>query len=130
MKLESILITHIRVHPFKSFNREKSTQDEKVRFIKGNELKLTRVNFLLYFIKKSGLNPNPSIWSSIACTVYKLFLSDSDSAWVECNLKKKKCESRYLIFSDWILTEFDWFMWFFFLKRKSSIIFEQKKNYF
>ena len=49
MKFEFTQITQVRVHFFKSFNQEKSNQDEKIHFIKGNELKLTRVNFILYF---------------------------------------------------------------------------------
>ena len=38
------------MHHFKSFSRVKSTQDQKVHFIKGNELKLTRVELLLFFL--------------------------------------------------------------------------------
>ena len=38
---------------FKSFSREKSTQDEIVYFIKENELKVTQVELLLFFIFKS-----------------------------------------------------------------------------
>ena len=32
------------------FNREKSTQDEKVCFIKGNELKVTQIELFSFFI--------------------------------------------------------------------------------
>ena len=38
MRFEFIQITPVSVHHFKLFSRVKSTQDEKVRFIKGNEL--------------------------------------------------------------------------------------------
>ena len=38
---------------FKSFNLEKSTQDEKVSFIKRNELKAIQGELLLFFIFKS-----------------------------------------------------------------------------
>ena len=37
---------------FKSFSRVKSTQDEKMRFIKGKELKVTQIELLLFFIFK------------------------------------------------------------------------------
>ena len=43
MKHVFIQITQVRAHYFKLFNQVKSTQDEKERFIKGNELKLTQV---------------------------------------------------------------------------------------
>ena len=42
-------ITQVRVYFFKSFSREKSTQDERVRFIKGNQLKVTQVKLLSFF---------------------------------------------------------------------------------
>ena len=41
------------MHHFKSFSRIKPTQDEKVRFIKRNELKLIQVELLSFFIFKS-----------------------------------------------------------------------------
>ena len=41
------------MHFFKWFSRQKSTEDEKVRFIKGNELKVTQVELLSFFIFKS-----------------------------------------------------------------------------
>ena len=37
------------MHHFKLFNQVKSTQDEKGRFIKGNELKLTQAELLSFF---------------------------------------------------------------------------------
>ena len=37
------------IHHFKSFSQVMSTRDEKVRFIKGNEIKLTQVDLLLFF---------------------------------------------------------------------------------
>ena len=37
------------MHIFKSCSREKSTQDEKVRFIKENEFKSTQVELLSIF---------------------------------------------------------------------------------
>ena len=40
------------MHYFKSFSRVKSTQDEKARFIKGNELKLTQVELLSFLFFK------------------------------------------------------------------------------
>ena len=48
-----IQITQISAHYFKLFNRVQSTQDEKARFIKGNELKLTQVElFSFLFFKR------------------------------------------------------------------------------
>ena len=44
MKHVFIQITQVRAHYFKLFNRLQSTQDEKVRFIKGNELIRLLVN--------------------------------------------------------------------------------------
>ena len=41
------------MHYFKSFSRVKSTQDEKVRFILENELKLTQAELLSFFYFKS-----------------------------------------------------------------------------
>ena len=41
------------MHHFESFNRVKSTQDEKVSFIKGNDLKFTHVDLFSFFIFKS-----------------------------------------------------------------------------
>ena len=38
---------------FKSLSREKSTQHEKVRFIKGNELKVNQIELIPFFIFKS-----------------------------------------------------------------------------
>ena len=53
MRLEFIQRTQDWVHCFKSFNRVKSTQDEKARFIKGNKLKLTQVElFSFLFFKR------------------------------------------------------------------------------
>ena len=46
------------MHIFKSFSRTKSTQDEKVRFIKVNELKLTHVELFYSFFKRVEPNPN------------------------------------------------------------------------
>ena len=43
MGFEFIQITHIRVHHFKSFSRVKLPQNERVNFIIGNVLILTRV---------------------------------------------------------------------------------------
>ena len=37
------------MHRFKSFSRVKSTQNKKVRFIKGNELKLIQVKLFTFF---------------------------------------------------------------------------------
>ena len=41
------------MYHFKSLSRLKSTQDEKVRFIKGNVLKITQVELLPFFTFKS-----------------------------------------------------------------------------
>ena len=41
------------MHFFKSLNSEKSSQDEKERFIKGNEFKVTQFELLSIFIFKS-----------------------------------------------------------------------------
>ena len=38
-------------------SRVKSTQDEKVRFMKGKQLKVTQVEFILFFIFKSVYKP-------------------------------------------------------------------------
>ena len=42
-------ITQVWEHYFKLNNRVQSTQDEKARFIKGNELKLTQVELFSFF---------------------------------------------------------------------------------
>ena len=47
VKFELTRITQILVHIFKSFGQEKSTQDEKVRYIKENELKVTQLELIL-----------------------------------------------------------------------------------
>ena len=41
------------MHYFKLFIRVKSTQDEKMRFFLGNQLKLTQVELLSFFYFKS-----------------------------------------------------------------------------
>ena len=41
------------MHIFKSFNLEKSTQNEKVSFIKENELNVTQVELLSFLIFKN-----------------------------------------------------------------------------
>ena len=43
---------------FKSFNGVQSTQDEKVRFIKGNELKLSEVELFSFLFFKSVKKPH------------------------------------------------------------------------
>ena len=43
MRFEFTQMRYIYMHHFKSFSRVKSIQDEKVRFIKGNELKLIQI---------------------------------------------------------------------------------------
>ena len=53
MRFEFTQKTHGWVYFLKSFSREKSTQDEKVCLIKGNELKVTQVELLSSFIFKS-----------------------------------------------------------------------------
>ena len=50
MKL-SVLKELIFERDLKSFIQVKSTQEEKVHFIKGNELKLTQVQLLSFFFK-------------------------------------------------------------------------------
>ena len=51
MRFEFAQITHILMHHFKSFSRIKSTQDEKVRFVKGNELILSHSELISLFFK-------------------------------------------------------------------------------
>ena len=46
MKIEFTQTTQVLVHYFKSFNRVKSTQDEKMHFILGNEFKFAQVELL------------------------------------------------------------------------------------
>ena len=50
-----IQITEVWAHYFKLFNRVQSTQDEKERFVKGNELKVTQVELFSFFNFKSAL---------------------------------------------------------------------------
>ena len=45
MRSEFTQISQVRMHYFKSFSREKSLQDEKDRFIKGSELKVTQTKY-------------------------------------------------------------------------------------
>ena len=53
MKLVFIKITQFLVHYFKWLNRVQSTQDEKMRFIQGSELKLTQVElFSFVFLRE------------------------------------------------------------------------------
>ena len=52
MSLYIALITQVSVHCFSLFSRVKSTQDETVSFIKGNELKLTQVELLSFLFFK------------------------------------------------------------------------------
>ena len=53
MKHIFIQITQVWPHYFKLFNRVQSTQDEKARFIKGNELKWTQGElFSFLFFKR------------------------------------------------------------------------------
>ena len=52
MRFEFFQITPVWMHHFKSFSRVKSTQDEKARFIKGNELKLTQVELFSFLFFK------------------------------------------------------------------------------
>ena len=42
-------LTQVWAHYFKLLNRVQPTQDEKARFIKGNELKLTQVELFSFF---------------------------------------------------------------------------------
>ena len=56
MRSEFTQITQIRVHPFNSFSRAKSTENEMVRFIQGNELRLTQVELLSFFYFKNVYN--------------------------------------------------------------------------
>ena len=58
-------ITSFLEHHFKSFNRIKSTQDEKVRFIKGNEFNLTPVELLSFFFKSAELNTKKNFYNII-----------------------------------------------------------------
>ena len=67
MRLEFTQKTEVSVNFLKSLSREKSTQDVKMCFINGNELKLTQVELILFFIFKSvSINvkhTNPIIYS-------------------------------------------------------------------
>ena len=53
MRFEFIQLTRVRAHIFKLFNRVKSIQDEKVRFIQENELKLIKLSSFHFFFFKS-----------------------------------------------------------------------------
>ena len=53
MKFAFTQVTQEWLHFLYSFSREKLTQDEKVYFTKGNELKITQVELLSFFIFKS-----------------------------------------------------------------------------
>ena len=56
---------------FKSFSRVKSTQDEKVRFIKGDESKLTQTELLsFFFLRVYGL-----LFCMFFLCVFKLYLN-------------------------------------------------------
>ena len=50
MNFQFTQITQAWVHYFKLFSRVKSTQNEKVRFTKGNELKVTQIELYPFFI--------------------------------------------------------------------------------
>ena len=50
MKFEFTDVTQVRVQYFKSFNRIKSTENKKVRFILGNQLKLIQVELYSFFL--------------------------------------------------------------------------------
>ena len=56
-----IQITQISAHYFKLFNRVQSTQDEKARFIKGNELKLTQVELFSFLFLREYLRDIPDV---------------------------------------------------------------------
>ena len=61
MMFEFTQTTQVWVHYSKSFSRVKSTQDEKVRFIKGIELKLTQFELLsLIFLREFNVIRNVS----------------------------------------------------------------------
>ena len=49
-------VTQVQVHIFKTCSREKSSEDERVRFVKRNELKVTQVEILSFFIFMSVSN--------------------------------------------------------------------------
>ena len=49
MSFQFTQITYIWEHHFKLFRRLKSTQEEKVRFIKENKLQLTQGELLSFF---------------------------------------------------------------------------------
>ena len=53
MRFEYTQITQFLERFFKSLCREKLTEDENVRFIKGNKLKLAQVELLSFLIFKS-----------------------------------------------------------------------------
>ena len=49
IRFEFTHITQVWVYYFKLFSRENSTQDQKVRFIKGNEIILTQFELHSFF---------------------------------------------------------------------------------
>ena len=53
MRFEHIQITQVSVQYFNSFSQVKSTQDDKVRFLLWNELKLSQVESHSFFHFKS-----------------------------------------------------------------------------
>ena len=69
MIIEFIQITQVSVHYFKSFNGVISTQNGKVLFIKGNDLKLIEVEVLSFFFFKE-CSSLPSLAMHATCTNY------------------------------------------------------------
>ena len=57
MRLEFTQSTQVLAYIFKLLSQEKSTHEEKVRFIKRNELKVTQFEILPIFIFKRIMCP-------------------------------------------------------------------------
>ena len=73
-----IQITRVWAYYFKFFNWVQSTQDEKARFIKGNELKLTQVELFSFLFFKtvmtSWANLNISLTNYPVVSLYVEYL--------------------------------------------------------
>ena len=67
------------MHYFKPFRRVKSTEDVKLRFTKGNELKLTQVELLSFFsLRVYDLVQNVITYAGSICKLSFKFLIISE----------------------------------------------------
>ena len=110
MKHVFIQITQVWAHYFNLFNRVQSTQDEKARFIKGNEQKLS---YFHSFFKRKYDIPHASTGILYPTRLLKLDFID---AW---HLKYRK--SRFFFFNI-VLEQFSSTGWSLFLTHRSWII--------